>query len=482
MIDRDFPYISLFVSLSAPLVVISCLRWLGLPPIVLARKFTIGRDAVGSLAAIAAAILSPRGMEWVFGLSIAAAAFLTSIGVLVKLARDVFYKLLEAIPLKPAMSQEEVVPNLLISHVSDIHITSKYFDRFQQATVYYDRFQGGAGGQHNLEQWLTSIQKLDPPILVVSGDVTDTGESIEWLQFLDKVNRYTKRYAIVLAPGNHDLSKEYGSRKGNKPELYFLGQSLLEPSMLTCTGEQLSRLIERADEEVSLLVPERAERLKALQHMRHIPSPNYTAEKELISEWFDDAGKFFPLRLDHKPSASILFVLNSVIVSPPTLGDSALGQFSEEQVERLLRQLKDLPSWALNIVIVTHHAPVRRPGEYRAFFGRARQKLFARLKNIVARLKDYAFLGHQADEARNFMLALSELADKYHDKNFFVLCGHRHTGASGRVSRVLVLEAPSLAEGAATWLVSAQGGRVQVYHWTFPSQQPTKPQSTATWP
>src|SRR5436309_10941404 len=120
-----------------------------------------------------------------------------------------------------------------------------------------------------------------------------------------------------------------------------------------------------------------------------------------------------------------------------------------------MSELNVLPSWAQNIVIVTHNAPLRRPGEWRAFFPRGK---------AVAWLWDYAFLAHRAEEAREFAIGLSALADRHHGVNFFVLCGHRHTPICGQVGKIIILEAASLSEeSAATWLVFAQGSRVHVF-------------------
>jgi hypothetical protein len=179
-----------------------------------------------------------------------------------------------------------------------------------------------------------------------------------------------------------------------------------------------------------------------------------------LIEWFDRHGHgFFPLQFTHAPSETVFFILNSVGDPTDLLGDSALGHFSAGQLSRLAAQIDGLPDTVRNIVIVTHHAPFRHPGDWRAFF-----RGMGGRKKVVQRVWDYAFLAHRADEARQFLTSVVAAADRRQGVNFFILCGHRHTPTRGRLGSVIALEASSLSEAtAATWFIFAQGGRVSAW-------------------
>ena len=106
---------------------------------------------------------------------------------------------------------------------------------------------------------------------------------------------------------------------------------------------------------------------------------------------------------------------------------------------------------------MTHHAPFRRPGEWEIVLSNAQRE------HIVSRVLDYAFLVHRAEEARKFVTTISGSADKHDGVNYFLLCGHRHKLACGRIGRIITLEGASLSvEPPTTWMLYTQATRVTV--------------------
>jgi hypothetical protein len=445
------------------------LREFGLPPSFVAAEFALVRDLIGVLGLIAAVILVPEGREWIAGLIIAGILVFASLGYLFVLASQSFRRLIELLPLGDVVEQK-VASGPLISHVSDIHIT-----RADNVA----RLEGGLGGHAAVAQWLSSIRDLGPKFLVISGDITDTGDPAEWRRFEEIVRLYDTGAVVLLAPGNHDLSQEYGKRQDGKLRLFLECQSRLLPQLVTFSGEQLSLIIDKIHTDVAPLVSSRAETNKhefihthpildekaldfAVQRAKFAEKHDWLASawKDLLNERFSgfasDKHTLFPLKFEHPPSRSIFYILNSALTSVPTFGNSALGHFSQAQLDQLMAQLETVPAWTQNVVIVTHHPPFRRPGEWRAFYFGMGGK-----RKIVSRIWDYAFLAQHGTEAREFATRFSTYADKHPEINLFILCGHRHTPVIGRIGRIIALEAASLSEPEATsWLLSVEDGRV----------------------
>ena len=121
---------------------------------------------------------------------------------------------------------------------------------------------------------------------------------------------------------------------------------------------------------------------------------------------------------------------------------------------RLSTTLSDLPTYTRYVLIVTHHAPFRAPGDWTFLLPWRGGGLLKTLE----RIKDFAFLSHAAHEARDLLAVVSGAADLRQDVQFVMFCGHRHQPNVGRAGRVLVVEGGALAEtDPSTCLVFADG-------------------------
>lgn len=360
----------------------------------------------------------------------------------------------------------------LISHVTDIHLTTS------EDNARIELGKPKLGGHKQLKVWLNLVCKLNVPYLVVTGDMTDSGDVEEWKRAQEIVESLRPIDSwFILAPGNHDLSEAYGESTKGKARRYFENQARWCTELVASNGMMLSKVFEQALNEITPDINTFAEKLKNdFIFMTNVPffderqrqqwfhptvfnkrlqiaeTRNWheEAREELIEEWFDKRQKeLFPLRLEDRGRGVLTLVLNSVS-SLPSLGESALGTLGESQINRIKEILLGLQEdWCRVVIIATHHAPFRHPGEWTLLPTEC-----ADFKAIFARLWDWALLAQDVREARKFIDMLSTIADKHQTVDFFLFCGHRHSSCAARAGRMLVIEGACLADpNATTWLI-----------------------------
>lgn len=395
--------------------------------------------------------------------------FLSAILVALHLARRHFKELPELQAVGSALHRSLPCPPL-VSHVTDVHVTK---------ASHIGTVEGNdRDGMEALQTWLSPFASRGSRFLLVSGDLTDTGDPDEWRR-VDAVfitARSDEQY-LVVAPGNHDLFP-YGESLQDHLRLYFEHAGKWCRSLTTCEFQPVFDLTYLANSSIEGKVEAKARELKeAYINSRPGPSnPQELAEDEdverawrerantmdwftpardmLIRDWYRSNWRAaFPLRLDDKLSGGLVLVINSVL---PThlLGESALGELGDEQLAQVEAALKTLPDYARFVFIVTHHAPFRAPGDWRLFVPWGR----GGLHSTWGRVKDFAYLGHAAHEARIFLDIVSAAADRHQNVQFVVFCGHRHQANIGRAGRVLIVEGSALAEARpSTTLIYADG-------------------------
>ena len=473
--------ISVFSLIFAMIVI----KWYGIPPLQVARRFQRLLLLYSLLAAIFCVFFIEASSSWWAGLFFALGSFVSAVACLVEEAFQNFKQLPELQQIGDSMKQKlDIAP--LVSHITDIHITT---------TDDVARLEGGPGGHKHWKQWLTTVATLKHTYLAVSGDITDTGDRTEWQRFEKSlVRNIPKTFPVILAPGNHDLSSEYGQPEDNKLRLYFEFQAQLCPNLVTSEKIKLADVMIKAEEEISPNINGRAEqdrerfisplfpiedapgmssvvaqklRITSLnQRIKIAETVNWEvkAHNDLLDEWFKQKWyDLFPLRLEDSELGIVVLVLNSIIPCGATLGDSALGTLGKSQMSRIAKSLDLLPSNTRNVLVITHHAPFRHPGEWQLLSTNwfLKHGAWEKTKNQIM---EFALLTQEPHEAREFLDILSNAADKYQSMNFILFCGHRHTSAAGRAGRVIVLEGSSLVEEKPTaWLVFVNHDRVSIY-------------------
>lgn len=388
-------------------------------------------------------------------------------------------------------------PNaVLMAHITDTHIT---------VADDVARWDGGRGGSTHLREFTDLCTKLRPTYICVSGDMTDTGHPREWIRFAEQIRNCHGSSHVIVAPGNHDLSQYYGEVDQGKARRYIEFQAALNPSVHTASGKPLSALLVEASERVQPKLKATLDDIRAAnrffnrigysaQFFAGIPAPYYIkkanlflehkaylagrtpqdledmrrgyiypdwlpvpddfdwrtfAIEVLIDEWFQEVwDSLFPLCFTDSLNRAMFFVLNSTSLVSTSISDSAVGSVGQEQLRRLNTLLSKLPPKTRSVIVVSHHTPFRRPGEWRLPLPRP---LYSRSgwKRASQLLSELAFLPHDAQQARSLLDSLAQTADRNQAANFFFLSGHRHRRSIGRIGRVLALEGGSLADGAA---------------------------------
>lgn len=92
-----------------------------------------------------------------------------------------------------------------IAHLSDIHVVGER---------YGFRIEGGRSGPRGNDRLMQVLAKLDSAhairpldLIVITGDITDAGRSVEWAEFSDALAQYPRLADLtVILPGNHDLN------------------------------------------------------------------------------------------------------------------------------------------------------------------------------------------------------------------------------------------------------------------------------------
>jgi 3',5'-cyclic AMP phosphodiesterase CpdA len=92
-----------------------------------------------------------------------------------------------------------------IAHLSDVHVVGeRYGFRIESG-------RSGPQGNERLRRVLVALDALhaENPLdmVLITGDVTDAGRSVEWAEFLDAIAAHPRLAARMLVlPGNHDLN------------------------------------------------------------------------------------------------------------------------------------------------------------------------------------------------------------------------------------------------------------------------------------
>lgn len=406
------------------------------------------------------------------GLATVCTSVLFAMAASLMLARRHFRELPELQAVGSALHRSLYSPPL-VSHATDVHVTKAS----NVGTVEGNK----ADGFEAFQAWLSAAVVRGIKLLVVSGDLTDTGDPAEW-QRLDAAlaEADIAETRLVVAPGNHDLFP-YGECSHNQLRLYFEHAGKWCHGLKTCEMQTVCDLTDLANSCIEDRVNTKAmELMEAYVSSRPVRSPHEPDDDEeverawrerantmdwttparemLIREWYRRYWRAaFPLRLDDA-SGGLILVMNSVLETR-LLGESALGELGEAQLARLEAALSALPDHIRLVLIVTHHAPFRAPGDWQLFL----PWKHGGLRALVGRLKDFAYLGHASHEARTFLNIVCAAADRHQNVQMVVFCGHRHQHTIGRAGRVLVVEGSAFAEPEpSTTLIYADGTSIFV--------------------
>jgi len=253
-----------------------------------------------------------------------------------------------------------------IAHISDIHVTGTKAGRTHPGKRFlYPEFTNK----------LCHLTKQSMDALVVTGDITDSGDRFDWDLFSRCLNKAGIETPIVLIPGNHDLilsKKLKGDMEGCKTQLricLFLKQlhRILKQEFvsirkdtehLICSKDFLNQEISFIEYYLKQPPKFPGERdidasLDLHDAPMGIPSTrkgkNFHKPQRILED-------IYPLALPANRNLLIV-ALNSVQHkgSKDFVAENAIGFIEKDQFERLLRIVSHYsPS---NVIICLHHQP-----------------------------------------------------------------------------------------------------------------------------
>jgi predicted MPP superfamily phosphohydrolase len=151
------------------------------------------------------------------GIAVAAASFIVLMllllpGHFIRLVVGAFRRLVRTLTktaIPPRLHAWNSAPQspeaqLVLCQISDVHMTSR-------SHVPYE-LHGSPGAPDTLElrrrlsTVLTEANRLQPPAIALTGDLTDSGDEKEWEQFSAEIALHrTPGTTLILSPGNHDV-------------------------------------------------------------------------------------------------------------------------------------------------------------------------------------------------------------------------------------------------------------------------------------
>jgi 3',5'-cyclic AMP phosphodiesterase CpdA len=167
--------------------------------------------AVYLLALVLISLLALRHKVASWALIVPYALFPLAITILLGLYS--YSQLIEAVPHGSGAPAPNGRP--LFMHLSDTH----FVGREEGLT-----FQGAAWTTQNIEATARLVRRLQPRLLLVSGDVTDTGARREWEQAMNRLLRPATeaRSKVILAPGTHDVHPAFGGADDTDSDFFGL--------------------------------------------------------------------------------------------------------------------------------------------------------------------------------------------------------------------------------------------------------------------
>lgn len=320
--------------------------------------------------------------------------------------------------------------DLVVAHWSDLHLTPEDDDQ---------NLEGGGGGNQALRLQIERYRDvLDRAgLILITGDVTDSGRPAEWRKFFEILPKSLRAKAILL-PGNHDL---------NITDV--LNPSLAEGSDALMRKVRIIRMMAALDHiqgtrartltsngELATL------RAALLQHavdlrrfIRDPPRRSFEVRGGGQATFFEDVtppeilrlielpervwGEIFPMVLEVANGRLLIFVLDSNDAAS-NIAENAFGRIAPASLARLALLQRRYEN--RNAIYLLHHHVA--PPPVAVSWKSSLQSRFLTLVN--------------ADE---FLSAVG-------DRQTVVFHGHRHVGFHGRLDDVVeIIAAPSTTLG-----------------------------------
>jgi hypothetical protein len=299
-----------------------------------------------------------------------------------------------------------------IAHLSDLHtVGERYGFRIESG-------RAGPCGNGKLEEVLSQLEATharDPlDAIVITGDLTDAGRSVEWAELLDAFARYPRLAdRLLVVPGNHDLNIVDGGNPARvdlptSPKRRLRQVRTL--SMACVIQGQRVHVVDRKKRTVGATLAETLQ--PHAERIGHFSD----AGRPLLSRWWMDIwSEAFPMIVPPDGDDGLGFMLINSNADTHFSFTNALGMVSAEQVERIEIAARQYPraSW----VIVLHHHLVEYPWRPHMFSER---------------------IGTALINSNWFVRRLRAVAGRA-----VVMHGHRHVDWLGECAGLTIVSAPS---------------------------------------
>jgi len=299
-----------------------------------------------------------------------------------------------------------------IAHLSDLHVVGeRYGFRIESG-------RGGPRGNDRVDLTMTQLEVIDRTrpldLVLVCGDITDSGLATEWAEFLDAAARHPALASrLVLVPGNHDVNIVDRANPARIDLPWSIGKRLRQMRTLSAIAAVQGNRVRVVDPESRQLARTLSEAL--------------APHRSRITAFMEQGGLRRAVRL------SGLFDEQFPMIFPPDTQDglgiallnsngkthfsftNALGMISLEQARRLTSVLGAYPraDW----IIALHHHLIEYPMPVKEFSER---------------------IGTALVNGSWFIRKLARLAS-----HTIVMHGHRHIDWIGACGALKIVSAPS---------------------------------------
>jgi 3',5'-cyclic AMP phosphodiesterase CpdA len=441
-------------ALSFPLLILWVNYRLGLPPIAF-WYFQVSLTVIGFIAlriCILVCSLEPpflqqtaTRMGTVAALFFLAAMFFPFVWTVVE-GRQQFRNL-------PTFRSQSIVripaadcprePRAEYVHVSDLHFTAG------QARTRDNEIPGDV----RANELLTVLAGIQPDVVFVTGDITDTGSDAQWL-FAEKFFREIEKATgalVLLAPGNHDFSPaltESATGRFNDNTVRavsFLSMaSRIMPDVISAADDELNTWFAKAPAKPDIAAANdeqsRIDWCVANAQSENARSPGTVADPQLFCEYqvphpqlkaFENYTKYwlplvngaFPLHYSRGTSAYI--ILATTLSVDNRITHNALGEIDDGQLRRLDSLLGTIPN-GFDVYLLLHH-PIARPDTDKFSF--PLWGTFEDWEDSTAFA--YSLLRLNSVRANRLLSTLEQFNSARPESRVIVMFGHRHVTSLG---------------------------------------------------
>ncbi|MCP3468472.1 metallophosphoesterase [Bradyrhizobium sp. CCGUVB23] len=315
-------------------------------------------------------------------------------------------------PLSPSSGDG---PLLSVAHLSDLHLTSNDDD---------DVLQGSDAGATQIrpnEAFRAAAAKLEEiadtvDIVLVSGDITDSGANLEWQRFFEGIKGETCKKTILL-PGNHDLNITDPRRIWATETMDRVGRNVRVCRMLSAMDRVQGGIawvlasdggIDTLSDYLRSHMPDLIAFSERARHNEKGLSPN---------EIWQGA---FPMVIPLPAFKTCIYILDSNVIGS-TIVENAFGAVSKPQMDKLISLMALYRGWR-RLICIHHHVALPDDLRSRVF----KERLFERFMVLQDSRK---------------------LIEQISGQPCVVLHGHRHVDYRGQLGAIQVISAPSSTLG-----------------------------------